>query len=67
MILALLGFSPESDVVAHFGGFLAGAIFGCALGLASPARWQRGPANVGAMLVLAALLLATWRLALRAP
>jgi hypothetical protein len=67
MILALLGFSPESDMVAHVGGFIAGAIFGCALGCAPPARWQRGPANVGAILTLAALLLATWRLALRAP
>jgi rhomboid protease GluP len=59
MILALLGFSPESDVVAHVGGFIAGAIFGCALGCAPPARWQRGPANVGAFLALATLLLAT--------
>jgi hypothetical protein len=67
MILALLGFSPESDVVAHVGGFIAGAIFGCALGYAPPARWRLGPVNTGAMLALAALLLATWRLALRAP
>jgi len=67
LILTLLGFSPESDVVAHVGGFIAGAIFGCALGLARPARWHSGPANVGAILALAALLVATWRLALRAP
>jgi len=67
MILALIGFSPDSDVVAHVGGFVAGAIFGCGLGYAAPARWQRGPANAGALLALAALLLATWRLALRAP
>jgi len=67
MILALLGFSPESDVVAHVGGFIAGAIFGSALAYAPPARWQRAPSNVAAMLALAALLLAAWRLALRAP
>jgi rhomboid protease GluP len=67
MILALMGFSPESDMVAHVGGFLAGAIFGCALGFASPARWQGGSTNVAAILALAAMLLATWRLALRAP
>jgi len=67
MILALIGFSPDSDVVAHVGGFIAGAIFGCGLGYAAPERWQRGPANAGAFLALAALLLATWRLALRAP
>jgi membrane associated rhomboid family serine protease len=67
MILALLGFSPESDMVAHVGGFLAGAIFGCVLGCAPPERWQSGPANLGAILALAALLLAAWGLALRAP
>jgi rhomboid protease GluP len=67
LILALVGFSPGSDMVAHVGGFMAGAIFGCGLGWAPPARLQRGPANAGALLALAALLLATWRLALRAP
>jgi membrane associated rhomboid family serine protease len=67
MILALIGFSPDSDVVAHAGGFIAGAIFGCGLGCAASERWQRGPVNAGAFLALAALLLATWRLALRAP
>jgi rhomboid protease GluP len=67
MILALIGFSPDSDVVAHVGGFIAGAIFGCTLGWSDPDLWQRGPVNAGALLALAALLLATWRLALRAP
>jgi rhomboid protease GluP len=67
LMLALIGFSPEADVVAHVGGFMAGAIFGCALGCARPARWQRGAANAGALLALAGLLLATWFLALRAP
>ncbi len=67
LILTLIGFSPGSDVVAHVGGFIAGAIFGCGLGCAPPARLQSGPINTGAMLALAALLLATWRQALRAP
>jgi rhomboid protease GluP len=67
LILALIGFSPGSDMVAHVAGFIAGAIFGCGLGGAPPARLQRGAVNAGAMLALAALLLATWRLALRAP
>jgi rhomboid protease GluP len=67
LILVLLGFSPESDMVAHVGGFMAGAIFGCGLGLASAARWQSGPANIGAGMALSALLLATWSLALRTP
>jgi rhomboid protease GluP len=67
LILVLIGFSPDSDVVAHVGGFIAGAIFGCGLGFAPSTRLQRGPANVGAMLALAALLVATWRQALRSP
>jgi membrane associated rhomboid family serine protease len=67
MILALIGFSPDSDIVAHIGGFVAGAIFGCGLAYVAPERLQRGPINAAALLLLAALLLATWRLALRAP
>jgi rhomboid protease GluP len=67
LILALIGFSPESDIVAHVGGFMAGTIFGCALGCAPPARLQNGPANAGTLLALAALLLAAWRLALHPP
>jgi membrane associated rhomboid family serine protease len=67
MILTLIGFSPDSDIVAHIGGFVAGAIFGCALATAEPERLQAGPANAIAFLALAALLLTTWLLALKAP
>jgi membrane associated rhomboid family serine protease len=67
MILPLIGFSPESDVVAHVGGFIAGAILGCGLGFASSERWENGAVNAGAFLALLALLLTTWRLALKAP
>jgi membrane associated rhomboid family serine protease len=67
LILALIGFSPEADIAAHVGGFLAGAVLGCALGCARAARLRSGPANAGALLALAALVLATWRLALSPP
>ena len=67
LILALIGFSPDSDIVAHVGGFIAGTVFGCGLGCAPHARCRRGLANAAAILTLAVLLLATWRLALRAP
>jgi rhomboid protease GluP len=66
LILTLTGFSPDSDLAAHVAGFAAGAIFGCGLSLAAPARLQRGPVNTCTLLALAALLLATWRLALSA-
>jgi membrane associated rhomboid family serine protease len=67
LVLALIGFSPGSDIAAHVGGFIAGAIFGCALGYAPAAQLRNGPANVGAILALAALLLAAWRLTLSTP
>lgn len=66
LILALIGFSPDSDIVAHVGGFVAGGIFGCGLCWLPSQRVQGGAANLGAILTLAALLLATWHLALRA-
>jgi len=67
LILALVGFSPDSDIVAHIGGFAAGAVFGCGLGYAPPARLQQGLVNAAAILALAALLGTTWRMALQAP
>ena len=39
-------FDPNADVVAHVGGFIAGAILGCAMGHAHPATLQRGWINV---------------------
>jgi len=65
LILVLIGFDPDADVVAHVGGFIAGAIFGAALGHAQPQTLQRGAANLLSFAALAALLVATWRLALR--
>jgi len=65
LILVLIGFDPDADVVAHVGGFIAGAVFGAALGHAQPQTLQRGAANLLSFAALAALLVATWRLALR--
>ncbi|MGA2177395.1 MAG: rhomboid family intramembrane serine protease [Verrucomicrobiota bacterium] len=67
LILVLIGFSPESDVVAHVGGFVSGALFGCVLGHARAETLQRGAASLAGIATLAALLVATWHLALRAP
>jgi rhomboid protease GluP len=65
LILVLIGFSPEADMVAHVGGFLAGAIFGLALGWVRPGTLQRNAANVACGLALGALVATTWLLASR--
>ncbi len=67
LILVLIGFSPESDVVAHVGGFVGGVVLGGVLGHARAETLRGGAANLAASVALAALLVATWRLALRAP
>jgi rhomboid protease GluP len=65
LILVLIGFSPESDIIAHVGGFLAGAIFGLALGRVRPAALQRSAPNAACGLALGALVITTWLLASR--
>jgi membrane associated rhomboid family serine protease len=62
LVLVLVGFSPGTDVVAHVGGFLAGAIFGGVLSLARPVRLQTGPINIAAGILVIALALGTWAL-----
>lgn len=65
LLLVLIGFSPESDLVAHVGGFVAGAAFGLALNWTTPGSLQRTAPNVLSGLALAALLSTTWLLARR--
>ena len=64
LILVLIGFAPESDIAAHIGGFLAGAVIGLGLNGARPAVWQGGWVNVAGALALAALVTLAWREAL---
>jgi rhomboid protease GluP len=65
LILVLIGFSPEADMVAHVGGFLAGVIFGLLLGWVRPPALQRSAPNTAASFVFGALVIATWLLASR--
>lgn len=60
LILVLLGFSPGVDIVAHVGGFVAGAIFGCLLTIFRPAVLQETVVNLCCGVVLAILVIATW-------
>jgi membrane associated rhomboid family serine protease len=64
LILVLIGFAPESDIAAHIGGFLAGAVIGLGLNAVRPAVWQGGWVNVTCALALAALVTVAWRQAL---
>ena len=65
MLFVLLGLSPGSDVVAHFGGFVTGLFLGGML-LLEP-RWAgRGVVSFLAGSVFCLLTLLTWWLALRA-
>ena len=63
MLFVLLGLSPGTDVLAHFGGFVTGLLLGSILRLA-PRFAHNTAANVVAGLLFALLVIVTWRLAL---
>ena len=63
MLFALLGLSPDSDVVAHLGGFVGGVALGGLLAL-RPRLARNEPANLAAGLVFAGLVIWPWRLAI---
>ena len=64
MLFLLLGANPQSDLVAHLGGFVAGCLLGGVLVWTTTATRPNARANFGASLLLAAVVLYTWRLAL---
>jgi membrane associated rhomboid family serine protease len=63
MLFALLGLSPESDVLAHFGGFASGLVLGGVLAM-RPRLAQNTAANVSAGIVFCVLVIIPWWLAL---
>ena len=65
MLFVLFGLSPQSDVLAHMGGFVTGVAMGAILGLRPEHSLKRGVPNLLASVVLLALLLGSWFLALR--
>jgi rhomboid protease GluP len=65
LLFVLFGLDPDSDVMAHFGGFAAGILFGGLLALAPEERLQRTPLNSCALSLLVLTIAVTWALALR--
>jgi membrane associated rhomboid family serine protease len=59
LLFVFLGVSPESDVVAHFGGFISGLLLGIPLALAS--RFVHRPwLNLAAGILFTALVILPW-------
>ena len=65
MFFVLFGLAPGTDVVAHFGGFAAGLLFGAVL-TQDPNLARKPLMNLAAGLLFAALVICTWALALHA-
>jgi rhomboid protease GluP len=66
MLFALLGLSPGSDVLAHFGGFTSGLALGGLL-LIAPRLRQNTIANIITGLAFCALVVLPWWFALSNP
>ncbi len=64
MLFLLLGANPQSDLVAHLGGFITGCLLGGLLAGTTSAVRPNARANFSASLLVAALVIYTWRLAL---
>ena len=64
MLFVLFGLSPDSDVIAHFGGFLTGIAIGTALGLIPETECKKNHWNLLGHTATLAILLYAWTLAL---
>lgn len=65
LLFVFLGVSPESDVVAHAGGFIGGLLLGVPLALARRSV-HRPRLNLLAGILFIALVILPWWLALTA-
>jgi membrane associated rhomboid family serine protease len=64
MLFVLYGLSPGTDLAAHFGGFVAGLLFGLML-VHAPVRFSQSiKINLISGFLLVAMVVVTWRLAL---
>lgn len=65
LLLVLLGLDPNTNVIAHIGGFVAGGLLGLALQSLPNEILRRPSLNRLAELLCASLMVFTWWLALR--
>ena len=65
LLFVLFGFSPGSDILAHFGGFLAGLVFGAMLAFAPEKKLHQPRLNLAAFALVILTMAVTWTLALR--
>jgi membrane associated rhomboid family serine protease len=64
MLFILLGVAPNTDIMAHFGGFVSGLLLGVVLTV-SPSLAQKPKTNVVTGFLFAVLVIIPWWLALR--
>jgi len=64
LLFVLFGFSPGSDILAHFGGFVAGLVLGAILSLINEQN-QKSRTNHLAFALVLGTITVTWALALR--
>jgi membrane associated rhomboid family serine protease len=65
LLFVLFGFSPGSDILAHFGGFLGGLVFGAILSFVNERKVHERFFNVSAFAILMMTIAVTWGLAVR--
>jgi rhomboid protease GluP len=65
LLFVLFGLDPGSDVLAHFGGFVAGLAFGALLAFVPENKLQKNSVNATALAVVSVIIAVTWGLALR--
>ena len=63
LLFVMIGVSPESDVIAHLGGFVSGLLLGSLLSL-TPQFMHRPRVNLAAGILFATLVIIPWLLAL---
>ena len=65
LMFVMFGFSPDSDIIAHIGGFVFGVVIGLILALFPEKELQRDVPNICCLVILIGTILLTWTLALR--